>query len=277
MMCINMGQGKGSVKKVEPDSVLLIGSTRCSGHKLKYNKFHLNKKNFFHWESGRALARVPRNILKSPSLEILRTWLDTVLGNCLEVTLLGQCVWNKWYAEVSSYLICSFWFCTLRTESSNDSLTISRFTLELLIVSKTCNHHIIPQCIPLGMTIASNDRNKFRFSSVNLLLILPPLSCRCFMLFVAQQLLPILPSCVKFLNAKCSGCSILCCYLGMSWPHLVRLSLLHPKQMLLYVVLSSWMALLLRSWKFEYPSIFQCFQLFLLYHTEQHLRPGASK
>jgi len=61
-------------------SVVPSNWTKGNGHKLKHRKFHLNmRKNFFtlrmteHWNS------LPREAVDSPSLEIFKTRLDTVL------------------------------------------------------------------------------------------------------------------------------------------------------------------------------------------------------
>ncbi|KAK4827379.1 hypothetical protein QYF61_017317 [Mycteria americana] len=58
--------------------------TRSNGQKLKYRILHLDmRKNFFtagmteHWN------RLPRQVAETPHLEILKTQLDTVLGNLL--------------------------------------------------------------------------------------------------------------------------------------------------------------------------------------------------
>ncbi|PKU45196.1 hypothetical protein llap_4497 [Limosa lapponica baueri] len=58
--------------------------TRGNKHKLKHGEFHLNiRKNFFilgmmeHWN------RLPRDVVESPSLEILKTNLDESLSNLL--------------------------------------------------------------------------------------------------------------------------------------------------------------------------------------------------
>ena len=59
-------------------------------HMHVYVCVYLNKKNFFlvrvteHWN------RLPREAVESPSLEILKTRLDTVLNSVLEVTLVEQ-------------------------------------------------------------------------------------------------------------------------------------------------------------------------------------------
>jgi len=61
-------------------SVVRSDRTRGSGHKLKYNKFHLNmRKNFFPLRVTQHWNRLPREVVDSPSLEIFKTHLDEVL------------------------------------------------------------------------------------------------------------------------------------------------------------------------------------------------------
>jgi len=65
-------------------SVVPSDRTRDNWHKVKHRKFRLNmRKNFFilrvmeHWN------RLPREVVESPSLEILKTHLDKVLCSLL--------------------------------------------------------------------------------------------------------------------------------------------------------------------------------------------------
>jgi len=67
-------------------SVVPSNRTRGNRHKLKQRKFQLNmRKNFFPLR-----VMEPREAVDSPSLEIFKTRLDTVLCSLLWVTLLWQ-------------------------------------------------------------------------------------------------------------------------------------------------------------------------------------------
>jgi len=77
-------------------SVVSSNRTRGSGHKLKQRKFRLNmRKNFFPLRVTEPWNRLPREAVESPSLEILKTRLDTVLCSLLWVTLLWQGGWSR--------------------------------------------------------------------------------------------------------------------------------------------------------------------------------------
>ncbi|PKU45040.1 hypothetical protein llap_4653 [Limosa lapponica baueri] len=72
-------------------SVVPIGRTRDNGHTLKHKRVHLNvRKHFFAVEVTKQWPRLPREFVDSPSLEILKSCLDMILGNQLWVALLEQ-------------------------------------------------------------------------------------------------------------------------------------------------------------------------------------------
>ncbi|KFV82888.1 hypothetical protein N308_04371, partial [Struthio camelus australis] len=55
-----------------------------NGHKLKHRKFDLNRRrNFFTLRVTEHWNRLPREAVESPSLEIFKSRLDTILGNVL--------------------------------------------------------------------------------------------------------------------------------------------------------------------------------------------------
>jgi len=65
-------------------SVVPSNKTRNNGHNLKHSKFRLNmRKNFFHLWVTEHWNMLPREVVESPSLEIYKTRLDTVVCSLL--------------------------------------------------------------------------------------------------------------------------------------------------------------------------------------------------
>ena len=68
----------------EPSVLPTAGTARLTWDKLKQRKFHLNmRKNFFTLRVTEHWNRLPREVVESPSLEILKTRLDKVLCSLL--------------------------------------------------------------------------------------------------------------------------------------------------------------------------------------------------
>lgn len=83
-------------------SIVPADRTRGNGHSLKPRKFHLNTHKHRRKINVRVVQhwnRLPREAVKSPSVEILKTWLDMVLRSLL---CLNQGSWTRQSQDVSS-------------------------------------------------------------------------------------------------------------------------------------------------------------------------------
>jgi len=74
-------------------------------HKLKHRRFCLSiRKHFFTVRVAEWRRWLRREVVESPSAEMLKTHLYTALGNWLWVALLEQRRWTRWHPEVPSNL-----------------------------------------------------------------------------------------------------------------------------------------------------------------------------
>lgn len=76
-MCTNTWWGRGKEDRARLFSVVPNKRTRGRGHKLKYRKFPLNRKdNFFTVQVLEHWNKLHREVDEPPSLELLKTLLD---------------------------------------------------------------------------------------------------------------------------------------------------------------------------------------------------------
>jgi len=72
-------------------SVVCSSRTRGNGQKIDHGKFHTNKRNnFFTVKVMQRCNRLPREVMESPTLEIFKTCLDTILCNLLYGTCFSR-------------------------------------------------------------------------------------------------------------------------------------------------------------------------------------------
>jgi len=76
---------EGNEEETRHFSVVSTDRTRGNGHKfIKTRKFNVNTtKHFFTIRVVKDWNRLPREVVQSPSVEILKSHLDMVLGNLL--------------------------------------------------------------------------------------------------------------------------------------------------------------------------------------------------
>lgn len=61
-----------------------------SEHKLDQRKFHLNTRKHFTVRVTKHWSRLPKEAGESPSLQVFKSHLDTILSNVLQLTLPEQ-------------------------------------------------------------------------------------------------------------------------------------------------------------------------------------------
>jgi len=95
--CIQVPEGREQRGQSQAfSSVVFSDRPRGNGHIMKHRRFPLNiRKLFFTVRVTKHLHRLSGKVVESPSLEIFKSHLDTVLGNQLYVPLLEQGVLDQ--------------------------------------------------------------------------------------------------------------------------------------------------------------------------------------
>jgi len=108
------------VKRVRPDSsVVPSNRTRGNRHKLKHRKFHLiTRKNFLTLRVTEHWIRLPRGVVESSSLEILKTHLDMVLCFvfslrsvvcvCVQLSFIQKLTTSQKTCSIYSFGLCMY-------------------------------------------------------------------------------------------------------------------------------------------------------------------------
>lgn len=105
----------------------------CQKLKLTPQKFHLNiGKHFLTMRVAKHWNKLPKHIVKSPSVEVLKTQLNIVLGNLLQQALLEQWDQTRWSQEIPSKPNC----CIIHSSPQGSALlklrVMQQFSQEVL-------------------------------------------------------------------------------------------------------------------------------------------------
>lgn len=116
-----------------------IGNSIKTKAKKQTNK-QQKRNNAFYFE----VNRLPTQVVESPFLEILNTWLDVVQGNLFWLTLFEQGNWTRWPSEVppspSNSVIMTNWIDKL--EVSEASKRVAKILCLCFIKDCAVSHKI---------------------------------------------------------------------------------------------------------------------------------------
>lgn len=87
---------KGGYKEDRVRLLVVFSDRQGNGHRLQHRRICLSiSKQFFTVRVTEHWTRLPREVVKFPSFEIFKSYLDVVLGNWLGVALLEQGGWTR--------------------------------------------------------------------------------------------------------------------------------------------------------------------------------------